>query len=65
MTEDDSANKLESEVAALEARLVNLKSRLPAHSIPAGMIAELDDLDEQLTLARARLDDLRGRKDKR
>lgn len=62
MTEDDSANKLESEVAALEARLIDLKARLPAHSIPAGMIAELDELDEQLALARTRLDDLLGEK---
>ena len=55
--------KLESEIAALEARLVDLKARLPAHSIPAGMITELDELDERLAFARAQLEALQGRKE--
>lgn len=42
-------------IAALVARLADLHSRLPAHSIPPAMLAELDDLDEQLAQARARL----------
>lgn len=63
MGEDDQASMLESEIASLEARLVDLKTRLPAHSIPPGMIAELDELDEELDLARARLSTLQGEKD--
>jgi hypothetical protein len=63
MGEDDRASKLKSEIAGLEARLVDLKARLPAHSIPPGMIAELDELDEELDLARARLKTLEGDKD--
>jgi hypothetical protein len=63
MAEDDKARKLESEIAGLEERLVDLKARLPAHSIPPGMIAELDELDEVLDLARARLSTLQGEKD--
>jgi hypothetical protein len=63
MGEDDKASKLESKIADLEARLVDLKTRLPAHSIPPGMIAELDELDEVLDLARARLSTLQGEKD--
>ena len=39
-------------VADLEKRLSELRARLPAHSIPPSMIAELDDLEEELALAR-------------
>jgi hypothetical protein len=55
--------KLEKEIVGLEARLVDLKARLPAHSIPAGMIAEMDELDERLASARAQLAALQGRND--
>lgn len=64
MGEDHKVSKLESKIAGLEARLVDLKARLPAHSIPPGMIAELDELDEELDLARARLNTLQGEKDR-
>ncbi|MEA3336601.1 MAG: hypothetical protein U9R25_11870 [Chloroflexota bacterium] len=47
--------ELQAEVASLEARLADLKARLPAHSVPPTMMAELDDLDDQLAEARARL----------
>ena len=53
-TQADRA-KLEQQIATLETRLSDLKSRFPAHSTPPGMIAELDELDEQLAAARARL----------
>jgi hypothetical protein len=42
-------------IARLEARLTDLQARLPAHSIPPSMIAEWDELDEELAEARARL----------
>ena len=64
MHEDDPISKLQSEIAVLETRLVDLKARLPAHSIPPRMIAELDELDEELALANARLCALQGEKDK-
>ena len=48
-------NKQKQQIAALEARLADLKARLPAHSIPPAMIVELDDLDEALALARRQL----------
>jgi hypothetical protein len=47
--------ELQQIIAALEARLADLYARLPAHSIPPAMIAELDEIDEQLAQARARL----------
>jgi hypothetical protein len=47
--------ELEKLIASLEARLADLYARLPAHTIPPAMIAELDEIDEQLEKARARL----------
>ena len=46
---------LEQEIAELETRMANLEARLPAHSIPPSMLAELDELEEQLIEAKARL----------
>lgn len=51
---------LKATIAELERRLEDLKARLPAHSIPPNMIAELDDLDEQLAIARARMQNDQG-----
>jgi chromosome segregation ATPase len=39
-------------VAELEKQLADLKARLPAHSVPASMMVELDELEEELALAR-------------
>jgi ribosomal protein L29 len=36
----------------LEKQLADLQARLPAHSIPPSMIAELDELEEALAQAR-------------
>ncbi len=41
------------ELAELEERIADLKARLPAHSIPAAMLVELEDLEEALEAARA------------
>lgn len=46
---------LEKEVAALEARLTDLKARLPAHSIPPTMMAELDEVEDRLAQAKSNL----------
>jgi hypothetical protein len=35
-------------ILELKRKIEDLKNRLPAHSIPPGMIAELDELEEQL-----------------
>ncbi len=42
-------------VHALEAEVADLERRLPAHSIPASLLLKLEDLEEQLAAARARL----------
>lgn len=51
----DERQRLLQLIAALEAQLADLKHRLPAHSIPAAMLLELDQLDEQLSAARKQL----------
>jgi hypothetical protein len=48
---------LEKEITALEERLADLKARLPAHSIPPAMMAELDELEDQLAQAKSKLAD--------
>ncbi len=48
----NTAENLRKQIAALEARLVDLQARLPAHSTPPAMIAELDDLDEEMEALR-------------
>jgi hypothetical protein len=40
---------------ALLKTIARLEARLPAHSIPPSMIAEWDELDEELAEARAKL----------
>lgn len=45
----------EARIATLEARLLDLQARFPAHSTSPALIAELDELDEQLEEARQQL----------
>jgi len=51
----DEVQELKRQIAELEARLTDLQDRLPAHSLKPAMLAELDELDERLAEARARL----------
>jgi len=51
MSEPDLAAR----VSELEQRLADLLARLPAHSVPPSMIAELDELEEALAQARRQL----------
>lgn len=57
----DERQSLIQTITELEARLADLKKRLPAHSIPPAMIAELDELDEALAEARLRLAELNAK----
>jgi hypothetical protein len=47
--------QLKKRIFALEAQRDDLIARLPAHSIPPAMIAELDEIDEQLSQARTQM----------
>ena len=46
---------LERLIIELEARREDLLSRLPAHSIPPSMIAELDEIEDQLSQAKIQI----------
>lgn len=48
-------SELEKRISELEARRADLIARLPAHSIPPSMIAELDEIEEQLEQAKSQL----------
>jgi hypothetical protein len=45
---------LEERIAQLERQIEELEARLPKHSVPAAMIIELEDLEEELELLRAK-----------
>jgi transcription elongation GreA/GreB family factor len=42
-------------LAQLEKRLVELKGRLPKHSVPAAMIIELEDLEDEIEALRTQV----------
>lgn len=46
-------NNTTTRIAELERQIADLKARLPKHSVPASMLIELDDLEEELEQARA------------
>ena len=39
------------EITLIKAQIVDLKRRWPAHSVPAAMLQELDELEEALEIA--------------
>ena len=44
----------------LETRLAELKARLPKHSVSAAMMIELEELEEEIEVLRARVGDAQG-----
>jgi hypothetical protein len=42
-------------IQELEEKITDLKKRWPAHSVPLGMMLELDDLEEELAEALAQI----------
>ena len=51
----DNSQNLKNQIQRLEKQLADLQARLPVHSVPPNMIAEMDELDEQLREVRSRL----------
>jgi hypothetical protein len=41
-------------IVQLESEIAELKARLPKHSVPAAMIVELEDLEDELEMLRTR-----------
>ena len=56
----DPRSRLELEIliSKLERQLADLQARLPAHSIPPNLIAEMDEIDEQINETKSRLAEL-------
>jgi len=49
-------NQHEKEILALEKKIEELKKRMPAHSIPIEMMQELEDLEDELSVKKRKLD---------
>ena len=47
--------KEEDRVKEIEAQIADLKARWPAHSVPPNMLMQLDELEDELELARQAL----------
>ena len=45
----------QEKIAQLEKEIAELKARLPKHSVPAAMIIELEDLEDELEKLKARV----------
>ena len=52
---NNNITELENKISNLEARRDDLIARLPAHSIPPSMIAELDEIEDQLSQAKIQI----------
>ncbi len=52
-------SSIAARIAELEEQLADLKARLPAHTIPPGMIAEMDELEDALLAAQGQLEEER------
>jgi hypothetical protein len=55
VTESIEIDELKKRIAVLEKELDDLESRLPAHSIPPNLVAEMDRLDEEIQSKKSRL----------
>jgi hypothetical protein len=51
----EAAVKEEARVKEIEAQIADLKKRWPAHSVPANMLIQLDELEDELALAQQAL----------
>jgi hypothetical protein len=48
MTTSQTSNTLQEQIAQVKQRLADARARVPKHSIPATLIAEIDDLELEL-----------------
>jgi hypothetical protein len=54
-----TAGEAAARIADLESRIADLRARLPRHSVPAAMLLELEELEEQLARMKGTHDDTR------
>ena len=65
MARSETVLKIEARISELEAQLAELEARLPAHSIPPSMVAEMDLLDEKILAEKIRLNALLNKKNEK
>lgn len=46
---------IEEQIAQLEKQITELQARLPKHSVPAAMMIELEDLEDELERIKAQM----------
>ena len=63
MTKSDEILEIKKRITQIEAQLAELEDRLPAHSIPPDLIAEMDLLDEKIQAEKFRLEAIRTASD--
>ena len=48
-------NGLKEKILAIEKKIKELKKRMPAHSVPIEMMQELEDLEDELSTKKRKL----------
>lgn len=57
-TDPEILQALLREIKDIETQIADLKSRFPAHSVSPAMLEQLDELDEALSQARRKLQNM-------
>ena len=57
-TDPEKSQALQQEIKDLQTQIADLKSRFPAHSLSPAMLEQLDELDEALSQARQKLQNM-------
>jgi chromosome segregation ATPase len=48
MTTQEDPTSLQAQIAEVKQRLADARSRVPKHDVPAALVVEIDELDEEL-----------------
>jgi len=54
MKPGEETTSIQKQIAELEKQLADTRARVPKHSVPAAVIAQIDELDEELERLRSR-----------
>jgi chromosome segregation ATPase len=57
MTPPTASNSLQEQIAQVKQRLKDVRARVPKHDVPAALVAEMDDLEEELQRLEAQVRD--------
>lgn len=51
----EAEKEIKEEISILEKKIEELKKRMPAHSVSVGMMQELEDLEDELSAKKKKL----------